>query len=108
MHSMDETTKNDATDNAYERETTINLSDGDPLVRIWSARRKDITRLRKKPEVFTEIAHGFDGTNHWAEFTCPVERFNIGAAARPKREMTDEQREATAARLKLAREKSAA
>ena len=57
MHSMEETTKNDATDNAYERETTINLSDGDPLVRIWSARRKDITRLRKKPEVFTEIAH---------------------------------------------------
>ena len=50
-----ETTTNTPTDAAFERETTITLSDGDTLVRIWSARRKDITRMRKKPEIFTEI-----------------------------------------------------
>ena len=90
-----------STDFKYESETTRSLSDGDPLVRIWSARRKDITTLRKKPEVFTEVASGNDGSHDWAEFTCPVERFNIAAAARPKsqRTYTQEQREAMAKRL---------
>lgn len=82
-----------------ERETTLTMSDGDNLVRINTAQRTVITRLRRKPEIFTETASGHFGSTEWAEFTCPKDRFNLGAAARPKREMTDEQREAIAARL---------
>ena len=82
-----------------ERETTLTMSDGDDHVRINTAQRTVITRLRRKPEIFTETASGHFGSTEWAEFTCPKDRFNLGAAARPKREMTDEQRQAIAARL---------
>lgn len=89
-----------APDTAYERETTVNMNDGDPLVRIWTMQRTVLTKLRKKPEIFTETAHGHNENFEWASFTCPRSRFNLGAAARPPRQMTDEQRAAMSERAK--------
>lgn len=86
-----------------ERETTLTMSDGDNLVRINTAQRTVLTKLRRKPEIFTETASGHFGATEWAEFTCPKDRFNLGAAARAKREMTDEQRQATVARFRASR-----
>ena len=63
---------------AAERETTITLCDDDELVRIWTAQRPVITRLRKNA-AYTEVASGAIGTSPWAEFTCPVARFTFGA-----------------------------
>ena len=108
MHSMDETTTNTPTDAAFERETTITLSDGDTLVRIWSARRKDITRMRKKPEIFTEIRAWNDGVNGNAEFTVPRDRFNLGAAARPKRDLSEKQLATARANIAKLHDKAAA
>ena len=92
-----------------ERETTLTMSDGDDLVRITTAQRTVITKLRRKPEIFTETASGHFGATEWAEFTCPKDRFNLGAAARPKREISEAQREAALAnvfRARAAREAS--
>ena len=108
MHSMDETTTNTPTDAAFERETTITLSDGDTLVRIWSARRKDITRMRKKPEIFTEIRAWNDGVNGNAEFTVPRDRFNIASAARPKRDLSEKQLATARANIAKLHDKAAA
>lgn len=94
---------------ADERETTLTMSDGDDLVRITTAQRTVITKLRRKPEIFTETASGHFGATEWAEFTCPKDRFNLGAAARPKREISEAQREAALAnvfRARAAREAS--
>ncbi len=88
---------------ADERETTLTMSDGDDLVRINTAQRTVITKLRRKPEVFTETASGHFGATEWAEFTCPKDRFNLGAAARPKREISEAQREAALANVVRAR-----
>lgn len=99
----------DAPDAAFERETTVTMSDGDPLVRIWSCQRPTITRLRKKPGAFKEIASGYDGTREWAEFTIPAERFNLARGAKGRRTLTEEQREQLAerARKNLGRPKPA-
>lgn len=88
---------------ADERETTLTMSDGDDLVRITTAQRTVITKLRRKPEIFTETASGHFGATEWAEFTCPKDRFNLGAAARPKREISEAQREAALANVVRAR-----
>ena len=88
---------------ADERETTLTMSDGDDLVRITTAQRTVITKLRRKPEIFTETASGHFGATEWAEFTCPKDRFNLGAAARPKREISEAQREAALANVFRAR-----
>ncbi len=89
-----------APDAAYERETTVNMSDGDPLVRIWTMQRTVLTKLRKKSEIFTETGNGHHGTFEWATFTCPRSRFNLGAAARPPRQLNDEQRAEMAERAR--------
>lgn len=60
---------------AHERETVVNASDGDGLVRIWTAQRRYITRLRRDA-AFTEIATGFHGRTAWVEFTIPAERWS--------------------------------
>lgn len=79
---------------ASERETTVTIVDDDDLVHIWSARQKDITAMRGKPEVFTEVKRTvFDGTE-CASFTAPEDRFSVAQAARVKMVLTDEQRDA--------------
>ena len=87
----------------YERETTVNASDGDGVVRIWTAQRKHITRMRRH-DSFTETATGYHGGTEWAEFTIPASDWNPASGAKRKRNLTDEQRQALADRLAKARE----
>ena len=84
----------------YERETVINISDGDDVVRIWSAQRAAIGKMRRNP-LFTEVKSGEHDGSIWAEFTIPANKFSFGA----KRQvvMTEEQKAAAAARLAAAR-----
>lgn len=97
-----ETTTSDI---ANEYETTVNMTDADDLVRIWTAQRSVLTRLRKKPDKFTETKNGYYtnayGTRYeWAEFTIPAKDFNLAKAAINRRQLTDEQREAAARRAR--------
>lgn len=87
----------------YERETTVNASDGDGVVRIWTAQRKHITRMRRHGS-FAETATGYHGGTEWAEFTIPASDWNPASGAKRKRNLTDEQRQALADRLAKARE----
>ena len=87
---------------ASERETVINSDDDSGVVRIWTAQRRFITRLRKNP-TFTEIGTGFHGTTEWAEFTIPADQWNPASGAKRRVTMTDEQRRAAADRLRAAR-----
>lgn len=87
---------------APERETTITTSDADDTVRIWSAQRPYITRLRKSPEA-TEVRSGFIGTSEWAEFTIPRERWNPVSGIKRRVVLSEEQRAALADRLAASR-----
>lgn len=87
---------------APERETTINVSDDSDLVRIWTAQRKHITRLRKNP-AFTETATGYHGSTEWAEFTIPADSWNPASGAKRRVTMTAEQRKAASDRMRALR-----
>lgn len=88
-----------------ERETTIATTDGDDLVRIWSAQRRHITRMRKNSS-FTEVATGFHGTSEWAEFTIPAREWNPASGAKRKVNLTEAQRQERAERLAAMRKGS--
>lgn len=90
---------------ADERETTVTVTDADAVVRIWSARRKDITRLRKNPKV-TETKSGFIDGTEWAEFTVPTGDWNPASGIKRVSNMTAEQKAAAAARLRKAKEEA--
>lgn len=80
-----------------ERETVINMSDGDTVVRIWTAQRRVMTQCRNRPE-FREVRSGRDGTTEWAEFEIPGEDFRFGVKRRIS--LTPEQRETLAERMR--------
>lgn len=86
MHSMDETT----TDAAFERETTITLSDGDTLVRIWTSQHHVIQHLRKDKR-FTETTDPSRCITEEAEFTIPRTEWTPWGGAKHLRQLTDEQ-----------------
>jgi len=87
---------------ASERETTIASTDADETVRIWSAQRRHIGRMRRHP-AFTEVGSGFHDGSEWAEFTIPADQWNPASGAKRKSNLTDEQRAAAAERLAKAR-----
>ena len=87
---------------AEERETTVTVTDADPNVLIWSARRKDITRLRKHPKA-TETGSGFIDGTEWASFTVPSDQWNPASGIKRVSNMTDEQKAASAERLRKMR-----
>jgi len=92
---------------ATERETTVTITDADDTVRIWTAQRRYIGRLRRHP-AYAEIATGFHDGSEWAEFTIPADRWNPATGAKRERApMTDEQRAEAAARLARARKDGA-
>lgn len=91
-------------DGPYERETVITTSDGDRLVTVETFQRGYLGKLRRDKR-FTELPGGDDAHG---VFTIERARWTPTSGAKRNVTMTDEQREATAARLKLAREKSAA
>jgi hypothetical protein len=85
---------------AAERETIITFNDEDYHAEIWTAQRPIITKLKKNPAA-TLIAEGkYDGSA-WAQFRLPAALLSF----RTKRvvlEMTDEEREERASRLRKA------
>ena len=87
---------------AAERETTVTITDADDTVRIWTAQRRYLGRLRRHPS-FTEVKSGTHGGTEWAEFTIPASEWNPATGAKRKVTMTDEQRAASAARLRAVR-----
>ena len=89
--------------NASERETTITSTDADGLVRIWTAQRGHLGRLRRNPN-FTEVASGHYAKTEWAEFTIPAAMWNPASGAkRATARQSEEQRAANVARLAAAR-----
>ena len=87
---------------AAERETTVTTTDADDVVRIWTAQRRYLGRLRRHPS-YTEVKSGTHGGTEWAEFTIPASEWNPATGAKRKVTMTDEQRAASAARLRAVR-----
>lgn len=87
---------------ASERETTVTATDADPEVRIWTAQRRHIGRMRRHP-AFTEVDSGFHDGSEWAEFTIPADQWNPATGAKRKSGLTDEQKQAAAERLAAAR-----
>jgi hypothetical protein len=78
--------------NPFERETIINVSDGDELTRIWTCQRRFITKLRKDRR-FTQTDSGHHGTTEWAAFTIPAELWNpVAGAKRKTRPLTAEEK----------------
>jgi hypothetical protein len=59
---------------AAERETIVTLNDEEPFARVWTAQRRQITRLKRNPAA-TLIEEGKYGSTAWADFTVPAELF---------------------------------
>lgn len=92
---------------ASERETVITTTDDANEVRIWTAQRRHIGRLRRHP-AYVEVAHGTHEGTEWAEFTIAAELWNPATGAkRARKPLTDEQRAAAGERLRKAREAGA-
>ena len=88
---------------AEERETVINTTDADDVVRIWSAIRTHITAMRKSPS-FTEIRCGrVDGTE-WAQFEIlPRDAWNPVRGVKHSRKQSSDAKRAASERLAAAR-----
>jgi hypothetical protein len=84
--------------NAHERETVINASDGDELVRVLTHQPKFLGRLRRD-ERFTEVRSGNDGGTLWAEFTIPASEWNPIAGAKARRKPLSEEEKARRAEI---------
>lgn len=88
---------------ALERETTINMSDGDNLVHIWTAQRRVISRIRKDDR-FTIVTEGNEDGTEWLTATIPADKYHPVTGAKRERNLTDEQRQELADRLARVRE----
>lgn len=88
--------------NAAERETVVNATDDDEVVRIWTAQRRFITKLRRHPRI-TELRTGFVDGTEWAEFTVPSDQWNPVSGVKRVSTLTDEQKQASAERLATVR-----
>ena len=85
---------------AEERETTLTVADGGDFVMIDSTRRKDITALRKRPNV-VEVESGFHGSTEWARFMVPAHLYDVARGVKTPRTLSDEQRAILAERARL-------
>lgn len=83
---------------AAERETIVTVSDADEVVSIWTARRTDITKLRKNPKA-TEVETG----EHHSVFTIPADQWNPATGIKRTVNMSPEAKAAAAQRLEAAR-----
>lgn len=84
---------------ALERETIITLSDGDDLVRIWTAQRSVITRLRRDDR-FTETTNPARCAEGEAEFTIPRDRWSPVSGCKRTVNLSEEQRAERAERAR--------
>lgn len=69
---------------APERETIVNFNDAGDLVDIWTAQRRVLTALRKKPDTFAEVESGFSGSQEWARFTTSLTMWSVSTGAKRK------------------------
>lgn len=81
-----------------ERETIITLNDEDDVAHIWTAQRPMITKLRRNAAA-TLLSEGKHDGSVWAEFEVPKALVSI-RTKRVKRELTPEQREVLAERMR--------
>ena len=90
---------------ALERETTVTMSDGDPLVHIYTMQAKFINRLKKNPRV-TLLDEGVYENSPWASFSVPKDEYSpvSGVKGKPRAPLTTEQKQAAADRMKKARD----
>ncbi len=85
-----------------ERETIVTTSDGDDVVRIWTAQRPVISRLQKDTR-FTLIDSGFFEGSKWAEFTIPRNQWNPVSGAKKRYKVSEERRAQLAEQMARAR-----
>ncbi|ROR95458.1 hypothetical protein EDD28_0099 [Salana multivorans] len=89
---------------ADERETTVTVCDSDAHVRVWSNRRRDITKLRNHSRV-TIVSEGVHDGTPWVEAILPAAEWSpVHGIKRRRKPLTDDQREAAVERLRIARE----
>lgn len=81
-----------------ERETTITSTDGDNVVRIWTAQRRYIGALKRSGK-FTLLREGAIGSTAWAEFEIAAADWNPASGAKRKVEMSEERRAELSERL---------
>ena len=86
---------------APERETIITLNDEDDVAHIYTAQRPWITRLKKNPAA-TLLSEGKSGSSPYAEFEIDKSLISI-RSKRTKLDLSPEEREARAQRLRAAR-----
>lgn len=80
-----------------ERETIVNMNDGEDIAYVYTAQRRIITRLKKNPSATLVEEGTFEGSV-WARFTMPARLVSFRAGVR----LTEEQRQARAANLRRA------
>ena len=80
-----------------ERETIVNMNDGEDIAYVYTAQRRIITRLKKNPSATLVEEGTFEGSV-WARFTMPARLVSVRAGVR----LTEEQRQARAANLRRA------
>ena len=80
-----------------ERETIVNMNDGEDIAYIYTAQRRIITRLKNNPSATLVEEGSFEGSV-WARFTMPARLVSFRAGVR----LTEEQRQARAANLRRA------
>lgn len=81
---------------APERETIITTSDADDELRIWTAQRPVITKLKKNVAAVL-VAEGVHEGSVWAEFRLPADLLTFRSG---KRRVTEAQREAAGQRMR--------
>lgn len=86
-----------------EQETTVTYSRADGLVHIYSSIPSHVRRMRKD-SAYTEVRSWGDDCG---EFTIDHKLYDPMRGRRRPRAMTDEQKKASAERLRVAREKRA-
>ena len=85
-----------------ERETVVNITDDDAMVRIWTCRQADINHLSKKVTPAETGAYA-DGTQ-WARFLIPRTGYDVARGIKSVRTLTEDQRKALSDRLQRVRE----
>lgn len=75
-----------------ERETIINMNDGEETAYIYSAQRKVITRLKNNPAAVL-VEEGTHDGSAWARFTLPAALMSFRSTT-VRRELSPERRQA--------------
>lgn len=86
-----------------EQETTVSVTRADEFVHIWTAIPAHINRLKKNTS-FTLLRESTTKGEIWASFSIPATNWNPASGAKRKRNLSEEQKAESAARLKKARE----